>query len=327
MGFFLKLFGPGNGGNKKNKKTSETSPNRDEMTNQVLYTELCNHFNERLLKESFGQKMIFPMSFVIMLDNDDYIARQEFFPYIIEEVVGAYHNIIRSHQQKLPNVTQAAKEWFFQFIPCHTETIDQEDGSTLTIKKGHITTIATLLPPKSTDDGNMMVEANMGLSIKIDNSNVVHDKNVNWDAISRINILGGDSFSVKFDIGSPDQTSAPTPKPILNTNRAKAELTYSKDGLNHHFLMLDDLVHLSGNNDLRKGRAFMKINSDSIRNSHIQIKYLPNEGRFMIAAFGPARLNSKLMAESTGADINWYNLANNSSIFINDEVKVKFEIK
>ncbi|MCM1199006.1 MAG: hypothetical protein NC308_08955, partial [Clostridium sp.] len=60
--------------------------------------------------------------------------------------------------------------------------------------------------------------------------------------------------------------------------------------------------------------------------SHVQIKYVPEEKKFQIAAFGLVRLNGRKLTESSGAP-HWHSLANNSSIFINDEISVKFEIK
>ena len=78
---------------------------------------------------------------------------------------------------------------------------------------------------------------------------------------------------------------------------------------------------------MRKGRSFFILESPDIKDSHVQIKYLPSEKKFQIAAYGPTRLNSRRITESSGGDVYWHDLANNSSIFINDEISVKFEIK
>ena len=91
--------------------------------------------------------------------------------------------------------------------------------------------------------------------------------------------------------------------------------------------MKDNLIHISGKNEMRKGRSFFILESSEIKDSHVQIKYLPSEKKFQIAAYGPTRLNSRKITESSGGDVYWHDLANNSSIFINDEISVKFEIK
>ena len=91
--------------------------------------------------------------------------------------------------------------------------------------------------------------------------------------------------------------------------------------------MKDNLVHISGRNESRKGDSFFIIDSDTIMDSHVQIKYVDSEKKFQIAAYGPVRLNSRKIDESIGRNVKWYDLANNSSIFINNEINVKFKIQ
>ena len=78
---------------------------------------------------------------------------------------------------------------------------------------------------------------------------------------------------------------------------------------------------------MRKGRSFFILESPDIKDSHVQIRYLPDDKNFQIAAYGPTRLNDRKIEESKGGDVKWYNLSNNSGIFINNEISVRFVIK
>ena len=108
---------------------------------------------------------------------------------------------------------------------------------------------------------------------------------------------------------------------------AIADLSYDKMGKHYTFAMQDPLIHISGRNDERTGRSCFRLESDTIKNSHVQIKYMSGENRFKVAAFGYARMNGGEIPLSVGGNIQWMDLANNSTIFINNEIQLRFIIK
>ena len=299
----------------------------DQLTNKRLLEELTSHFKTMLNAESVGQRMLYPMSFNILMDPADYNNRRQSLPFVLPQVVSAFYGIIDDMRQEYPDYTPPAKYWYFQFSACQLGTIQTGDSTPLIVRKGHITTVATLLTFDIKEANNISVNNNTRVSIKLDDSNVMNDVNVNWNAIKNLDVLSDGTFTYNFD----NTLSRDTQRITDNSNMAEvkgiAELSYSRGGRNYHFIMKDNLIHISGKNEMRKGRSFFILESSEIKDSHVQIKYLPSEKKFQIAAYGPTRLNSRKITESSGGDVYWHDLANNSSIFINDEISVKFEIK
>lgn len=301
--------------------------NGDQLTNKRLLEELTSHFKIMLNAESVGQRMLYPMSFNILMDPTDYNNRRQSLPFVLPQVVSAFYGIIDDMRQEYPDYTPPAKYWYFQFSACQLGTIQTGDSTPLIVRKGHITTVATLLTFDIKEANNISVNNNTRVSIKLDDSNVMNDVNVNWNAIKNLDVLSDGTFTYNFD----NTLSRDTQRITDNSNMAEvngiAELSYSQGGRNYHFIMKDNLIHISGKNEMRKGRSFFILESSEIKDSHVQIKYLPSEKKFQIAAYGPTRLNSRKITESSGGDVYWHDLANNSSIFINNKISVKFEIK
>lgn len=308
-------------------QAAATATTESPLTNKVLLEELTAHFKTMLKAESVGQKMLYPMSFNILMHPDDYEARRQSLPFVLPEVVAAFYAIIDNMRSEYPNYTPPANYWFFQFSACRLKEVQSNSSMPLLVRRGHLTTVATLMCFDIKNAGNVNVDTNTRVSIKLDDSNVMNDFNVNKNAIQNLDIISDGIFTYNFDPTLNRNTQRIAEKSNVAEVNGLAELSYSRGGRNYHFTMKDNLVHISGKNDTRNGREFFIIDEEKIANSHIQIKYQPEDKKFYAAAFGPARLNSGRMIESSGGNVVWYDLANNSSIFINDIISVKFEIK
>lgn len=301
--------------------------NSDQLTNKRLLEELTSHFKTMLNAESVGQRMLYPMSFNILMDPSDYNSRRQSLPFVLPQVVSAFYGIIDDMRQEYPDYTPPAKYWYFQFSACQLGTIQTGNSTPLIVRKGHITTVATLLTFDIKEANNVSVNNNTRVSIKLDDSNVMNDVNVNWNAIKNLDVLSDGTFTYNFDNTLSRDTQSITDNSNMAEVNGIAELSYSRGGRIYHFIMKDNLIHISGKNEMRTGRSFFILESSEIKDSHVQIKYLPSERKFQIAAYGLTRLNSRRITESSGGDVYWHDLANNSNIFINDEISVKFEIK
>ena len=310
----------------KADKQDEAASNNS-LTNKRLLEELTQHFKTMLEEESVGQRMLYPMSFNILMDPADYEARKHSLPFILPEVVSAFYGIIDDMRSQYPNYTPPAKYWYFQFSSCQLETIQTGNSMPLIVRRGHITTVATLMTFDIKNANNTFVDSNTRVSIKLDDSNVMNDVNVNWSAIKNLDILSDGSFTYNFDSTLCRDSQRITDNSNMGEINGLAELSYSRAGKNYHFIMKDNLIHISGKNEMRKGQSFFILESDNIIDSHVQIKYIPSEKKFQLAAFGPTRCNSKNIEVSSGGNVKWADLSNNSSIFINEEIKVRFEIK
>lgn len=297
------------------------------LTNKVILDELTQHFKNRLQSESVGQRMLYPMSFNILMDPQDYDARIQAIPFILPVVVDAFYGIMKDALKKnnYKYYDNSAEYWFFQFTSCQTGTMQSDNLIPVIVKRGHITTVASLLTFDINEVNNTIVDTNVRVSIKL-NDSYSDNTNLNFGALRHLDIVGEGIYKCPFH-----STLNPDMEELQNYFQKNtvgiAELSYSRNGRNFTFFMKDNLIHISGKNEMRNGSSFFKIEEEDISDSHVQIRYIPEGKKFQIAAFGPTRLNSGKMNESSGGNILWYDLANNSNIFINDKISVKFRIK
>lgn len=306
---------------------TEIELSNDRLTNQRMLEELASHFKSRLDFESVGKRMIYPMSFNILMDPFDYNDRRQSFHLVLPEIVAKFYDIIDDMRKTFPKYEPPAKYWYFQFSACQMGTIKKGEEAPLIVRKGHITTVANLLVFDIKNRNNVSVDDNIRVSMKLDDSNVMNDFNVNLNTIRNLDIISDGTFIYDFDITLDRNTQRINDNSNIAEVNGIAELSYSRGGRNYRFTMKDNLIHISGKNEMRKGRSFFILESPDIKDSHVQIRYLPDDKNFQIAAYGPTRLNDRKIEESKGGDVKWYNLANNSGIFINNEISVRFVIK
>lgn len=298
------------------------------LSNKVLLAELVEHFKDQIDKLSVGERMLYPMSFNVLLHQDDYAHVKDSFPFVLPEVVKEFYKVIKSMKKTYPDFTPVAKDWVFQFSACQVSDVNLADGNNVVVNKGHVTTLASLMAV-DLRQRNTSVSANTRISIKVQDSNVMRDVNVNWDAVSKIDILGENYFRCKFDptlnaksvlLEVGESTTAPGVK-------ALAVLSYAKDGKNYTFSMIDNQIDISGPQGREDTSSVFRIALDGILAPHVQIKYLSESRKFQVAAYGKTRLSGRELELSQSGMTKWFPLANNSKIFINDEVSVKFEVR
>ena len=313
-------------------KSNQEVPIENGLSNQKLLDELVEHFKDQIKMLSVGKRMLYPMSFNILLHYEDYECVKQSFPFVLPEVVKEFYEVIKQMKNKYPDYTPAAKEWVFQFSSCQVKNVNVATGKTVVVNKGHITTLASLM---SVDlrQNNVNVSNNARISIKLQDSNVMNNVNVNWDAITNIDIIGDNYFRCKFDqtlntkervVMTNTSTSTTT---AGNHTTTYATLSYSKDGRNYTYQMIDKMIDISGPNGPNGVSSVFIIDNEGFLAPHVQIRYLDDSKRFQIAVYGKTRLNGKELENSQTGMAKWYGLANNSKIFINDSISVNFEVK
>lgn len=309
-------------------KASQKNIVEEGLSNQKLLDELVDHFKDQLRSLSVGKRMLYPMSFNILLHHEDYESVKQAFPFVLPEVVKEFYEVINQMKSKYPDYTPAAKEWVFQFSSCLLKDVNVADGKTMVVTKGHITTIASLMTVDLRRN-NVDVTNNTRISIKLQDSDVMNNVNVNWNAVTNIDIIGENYFICKFDM------TLNTKKSVVLTNGSSvssssttlAVLSYSKEGKNYTYTMIDPTIGICGPEGKKGLSSIFIIESEGIMAPHVQIRYLADTRKFQIAAFGKTKLNGKELEISQDGMAKWYALANNSKIFINDEVSVKFEVR
>ena len=289
------------------------------ITNKILLKELVDHFDEQMEELSVGKRLLYPMSFNILMHPDDYNTTKESLPFVLPEVVSAFYALIKEKRNKYPNWAPPATYWFFQFSACQIGGLDgQEDF----IKRGQIITTGSLTT-FDINQAHLHTESNVHLSVKCQNSNV-NENNINMEALLGMEILSEGSYTFNFDKNLSEDASsisAGTNKP----RKGWATLRWVAANGNYNvYDMLDNYIDISGKAETRTTRNIVKIQSDAVMVQHVQIKYDQAAQTFSLAAYAKTRLNAREVPLSTGGVPQWMPLSQNSKIFLNDTISIEF---
>ncbi len=300
-------------------------PKVSKVTNKVLLQELVTHFEQSMEELSVGRRLLYPMSFNILMHPDDYDETKESFPFVLPEVISQFYASIKKEKNKYlngVNYAPPATYWFFQFSACR---FGEKDGHEGFLERGKIITTGSLttFDIQKAQSGGVRSEANIHLSVKCQNSNT-NDNNINMDALLGMDILSEGTYKFNFDKNMNEDTNVIN---AASTTQEKgwATLRWSEGTNNMTYTMLDTYIDVSGSTETRKARNVCKIMSDSVAVSHVQIRYDQTTQTFQLAAFAKTRLNSREVPLSTGGAPDWVSLPKfNSKLFLNDAVSIVF---
>ena len=322
---FLNIFIPKREGNGNSEKKVNAG---GKFNNKKFGEQLLEHFKLELEELSFGQRMLYPMSFNILMHPDDLAQVQQSLPFIFPEIVVEFYKVIELRRGEYPKYMSPAKHWSFKVSSSEVDKIPTTNRGELLIQKGKLTTIASLYTQNLSrgngmSGGNASVEQNVRVSVRLDNSNVEDYGDINIDN-NEVFILGRNKFVYPFNINLPDDSDSVQ---SIDSMSEIAILRYSLGTSSYTYLMKDNDIIISGSNDKREDYDVFKINSSTIMNTHAQIRYIPDAKKFQIAVYGKTRLNGRILTETKDGNIIWHDLAHNSTIFINDEITLTFDVK
>lgn len=293
----------------------------EKLTNQALYDELIAHFKTDMEELSVGRRVLYPMSFNILLHPDDYARVGSSLPFILPEVIAGFYSAIKVKCASVIDsyATPTATYWFFQFA---SSTLCDTDNGEMLMKPGEMVTIGSLDTFDIQGQQQGRREGNTMLSLKVQNSDVVKN-NINPEALLGMEVVTNNAFIFNFDKKMSEKLGD-----ILATQRdrknALATLSYSEGGDNVYFDMLDNLIVVSGPSDCRKMDNILIINNKAIQIGHIQIRYERTTNRFHLCAYAKVRLNQREVPLSVGGTPIWKDMSFNSDILLNDEFNLKF---
>lgn len=305
----------------------EKNPTSEGMSNRQLLDDLLILFKDVLYKESLGNTMLFPMYFDILMHPDDYNDRKDALAVILPEFVEKFMEVINENRATYPKVKNVSTKWVFQFYPCRVDgELKMGNGKIIKVERGKLIKSAKLFY-KEDVNGNIHVDNNVRVSVKCDNSDVMNIPFLNFEALKSVDIVEDGLYMYNYSDGSPITNKEKQQKneriDASNPN-SMATLTYTYQGHRIHYTMLDERISISGRKDTRKQRMIFKLENDNLENDHVQIKFDRKDNEFYLCAFGKTKLNQRSLDLSVGGDVKWYKLADNSSIFMNDEIKVEF---
>lgn len=316
------------------KIESEKIKAKSFLRNNDLLKEFKKLFVDGLKNESLGERMLYPMSFHVLMHPNDYNKKKQAFPFILPEIIKAFYKIIDEYKNVYPSYEPVSKKWVFQFTPCYqSNSFDVGGGDIIRIEEGTVKPTATLYNQDIDRTGKVSIDQNILVSVKSDNTNVIKTTNINLKALVGIDILDEGLYTCKFDMNLPTNTevikesidAADNKLNSTSTKKELATLSYTYNGQNFTYIMKDSTIYISGKHDMRTFLPIFRMEYSDLENGHVSIKH--ENGEFFLCAFGKTRLNGRNIELSEGDNIQWVSLADNSSILMNDVRQANFKKK
>lgn len=294
--------------------------------NKVIAEELTTHFKQFMDAETVDNRILYPMSFNILMHESDYNRAKESVPFILPTIISKFYSLIKTQVAEkektygtVVDSSNPATYWFFQFSACkfaeHNDiTKFLEKGAPITICKLTTLDIKKIIKEESENDQDV------GLSIKVPQSNVIRN-NINMDALHGIDILGDGTFSYYFDKNMSQDLN--TIKTFSTNTTFKAQLRWPLSPT--PWFMLDNYIEITGGTDNRNLRHICRIENNAICVPHVAIRYEPQTQTFELAAWAKTRINERNVPLSDKSSPIWVPLPrHNSTLFLNDTFKIEF---
>lgn len=309
----------------------EISDKSQIITHNQLEKCIYNFFCKSLDSETTDEGLLFHTSFYIYLNELDYFAREQAFAYTVRDVIKKIDRKIKKMRKKYPDYRPHSQYWQFQFVSFNggaikdalDEYVDKiEIGKPLIISFIH----PELIGQSNRGDGRVVATAHIKDSVSI------NKWAINRNALQGIDISGKDRFRVPFRDSTPERIMPVSEAYRAGTERiAKAILKVSQcrflvDGMPESSIYMNhDYLQISGRNDVdnRGGMAVVRLDSDEILNPHLTIRFDGEKKRFAISAIGDVVLNERPLPMDANV---WTPLPHQSSILLNGEIQISFEI-
>ena len=305
-------------------------PHPEKLNNEILKRIVCKYFEQVLEEQSMlkDKRAIYHMNFNIFLHPVDFDATKETMILVVGSALKSIYETIRRYRDDKFEVTPLAVWWRFHFIKTEGG-FAEVNGVKYAVAQGLPAIQSQVFSPLN--QNNEPVAEDDGEGTKIPANTVAGLLN-NFNVGLNLNIEMKDVglFIAPFDrnLGETPKSGQPrtsTSAPVPAGADGYATISYVREGKKYTYTIKDSEITVSGPSEDRAGRNIIKLPIGGVAKSHLQIRRLP-DGKFEVASFAKTRLNGTLMSESNGGNVAWSLLPNNSTLFLSDEVELKFKI-
>jgi hypothetical protein len=289
--------------------TNEGTPSSGKpkpLTPNTVYKYISDGFKKSITELSFADRIVFYHEFIICLNADDY---REFMDHkkgilglIAHESVKNCYDILNKEVKDGKRVEPASNKWVFRFVS-HPD-----------YRPGDIGFIGKLMPDNSPQEENLRVTfipRQTGLAQTFD---------INNDILKDFIYYSDGYYEIPYADNQIKHESKPVAE-LSNAVLARFETTIPDKayaGKKLEYLMKNDDITVSGDEETREARNIFKIPSEWVNTPHLKIKYNKEEDKFFLASFGEKTiLNEVLMERSDISGPKWSELPLNSRIILN----------
>ncbi len=280
------------------------------LTPDDVYNYVLSKFNDSVRELSFADRIVFYHEYIICFNPVDYNAfinnKQGLFGLIVNETIKKFYETLKQYRMAGKTVKPSSSKWVFRLVS-HPD-----------YQPGDIGFIGKLMP------GNTQKEENLKVTFIPRHTGIAQTLDVSQDVLKGFNYYTEGYYEVPYDEGLETEEEKNAPRNQKHYARFETILPEKQfAGKKVEFLMLDNEIVISGNDETRTERNIFRIPTDWVNTPHLKIRYNNSDGKFYLASFGEKTiLNESDVPESDVNEPKWVEVPVNSKILLNGIVGV-----
>ena len=292
-----------------NENTSR-SKKQQNLTPDDVYNYVIDKFNDSIRQLSFADRIVFYHEYIISFNPDDYQEfmnnKQGIFGLIVNETVKKFYEQLKQYRASGKTVVPSSSKWVFRLVS-HPD-----------YARGDIGFIGKLLP------GTTKKEENLRVTFIPRQTGIAQTFDVSQEVLKGFNYYSEGYYELPYIEDLEYDEDAPADDRKKSFARFETILPEKQfAGKKVEFLMKDDEIIVSGDEEEREASNIFKIPTEWVNTPHLQIRYNRSDGKFYLASFGERTiLNENEVAKSDVNSPSWVELPVNSKILLNGIVGV-----
>ena len=287
------------------KAAAVAAVNSKSLTPDDVYMYIIEKFRESIGQLSFADRVVFYHEYIISFNEEDYQEfinnRSGLFGIIVHESVKKFYELLREHQEVGKKVEPSSSKWVFRLVS-HPDYAKGDKGF-----------IGKLLP------GSNKKEENLRVTFIPRHTGVAQTLDISNDILKGFTYYSEGYYELPYsnelhydekDVVKPGQQVLAR----LDTIMPDKQFV----GRKVEFLMKNEDIVVSGNEETREEAAVFKIPSDWVNTPHLRIRMNKADGKLYLSSFGELTMINE--QEVTRSDVNspqWVELPFNSKILLN----------
>lgn len=279
------------------------------LTPDEVYKYILEKFRESIGQLSFANRIVFYHEYIICFNEEDYKEflshKQGLFGIIVHESVNQFYQILAAYRKEGRTVAPSGSKWVFR-LASHP---DYERGD-----KGFI---GKLLP------GNNQKDENLRVTFIPRQTGIAETLDVNQDILNGFTYYSEGYYELPYvnDLIDKEQQVESAVAKSAGKTYARLETILpdqSFRGKKLEFLMKNEEIVVSGNEETRKEPHIFTVPSDWVNTPHLSIRYNQSDSKFYLASYGEKTIVNE--NEVVRSEINapqWVELPFNSRILLN----------
>ncbi|HVW96257.1 MAG TPA: hypothetical protein VHA56_09860 [Mucilaginibacter sp.] len=280
------------------------------LTPDDVYNYVVEKFSDSVRELSFADRIVFYHEYIISFNVEDYKQfldnKQGLFGLIINETVKKFYQMLGQYRAAGKTVVPSSSKWVFRLVS-HPD-----------YERGDIGFIGKLLP------GSSKKEENLRVTFIPRQTGIAQTFDISDEVLKAFNYYSEGYYELPYaeDLEYDEKGAVkPGKKYLARFETILPEKQFA--GKKVEYLMSDDEIIISGEDETREDSNIFKIPSEWVNTPHLRIRYNKSDGKFYMASFGELTILNEQDVERS--DINapsWVELPVNSKILLNGIVGV-----